>query len=71
MPRWMNTQRHQMNRAASYRRVELADGRLLEWSEVRSSGRPRACLGYLDGHPIDDVRLREFLGLARTAPQGQ
>jgi hypothetical protein len=56
-----------MNRAAAYRRLELPDGRLVEWSEVKSSGRPRTCLGYLDGQTIDESMLHELIGPACMA----
>jgi hypothetical protein len=66
MRNW-NSRARQANRAAAYRRLELADGRLVEWSELQASGRPRACLGYLDGRPIDDATLLELIGVRRSA----
>ena len=61
MGRW-GYARQQANRAATYRRLELPDGRLVEWSELASSGRPVARLGYLDGRPVDDATLAELIG---------
>lgn len=63
MRNW-NSKERRANRAKAYRRLELPDGRLVEWSEVKASGRPRACLGFLDGRQVDDATLHDLIGLA-------